>query len=276
MVRRLLTVKIRSVQGNKCYQTVVIALVIKMLCAHEMARSFSLEQSCVTLVWRQSSLKDVKNLQCKPLQSAHFLCSLCRLLHDSHSHNSQPLHNIKLWLLVFFYLLFNWSGKPEFLTSYLFCSQASYGICCLHNRIWEICQIFKCFTLKNHFMYHLSRYHICCHFTFFWTLSKISPEFTIFCSPLYVLNNRCKSKWENFKMDKLVFLVLSNKMDSTMGLCFFLAALKESCVNSHLSSLVCMNEFIFKIFLMSLVINMFIDKKKKAPDEDWVRLCSLG
>lgn len=64
-------------------------------------------------------------------------------------------------------------------------------------------------------------------------------------------------------MVKLVFSVLRNKMDSTMGLCFLLAALKESCLNSHLSSLVCMNLFIFKCFLMSLLIDMFIDYKIK-------------
>lgn len=219
-------------------------------------------QLCVTLLWLQSSLKDVKNLQCKPLQSAYFVCSLCRLLRDSHSHNSWPLH-IKLWLIVFFYLLFNCSRKPESLTSYLLYSQASYGIRCLCNKIWEICRIFKYFPLKNHFMNHLSRYHIWCHFTFFWTVSKISAEFTIFCSPLCVLNNGCTSKLEDLKMVKLVFSVLRKKMDQTMGLCFLLAALKESSLNSHLSSLVCMNLFIFKFFLMSLVIDMFIDYKKK-------------
>lgn len=49
----------------------------------------------------------------------------------SHCHSSQPLHNIKLWLIVFFYLLFNYSGKSESLTLYLLDGQASYRICCL-------------------------------------------------------------------------------------------------------------------------------------------------
>lgn len=193
MVRKLLAVKIHSPQGNRCYQSVVIAFMIKMLYAHEVARRFS---SQVLTVTQHPGFRVASKMLKISSANLHSLLTFSTafagfIMKVSCGHNSQLLHNIKLCLIVFLYLLFSCSGKPEPLTSYLLYGQASYWICCFHltgKRIREICPIFKYFSEKNYFIYQLSSYHIRGHFISFQTLSKNSLEFCS-CSPLYVLNN---------------------------------------------------------------------------------------
>lgn len=87
MVRKLLPVKTHCLQGSKCYQSVVTAFMRKVLCTPEMEKPLLAAPDSPTAhgVVLQSSLNDIKNLQCKLLQSAHFLYSLCCLQPESQS-----------------------------------------------------------------------------------------------------------------------------------------------------------------------------------------------